>query len=148
MPNSSRRTFIKVSGFAAAAATISMPASAAISGANDRIRFGVIGCGGMGTGHVHSLVKRSEADNIKVELTYGIDHLSISVTDDGIGFQPNLVPANEIGHFGLRSMRTRASKIGGDLKITSEPNHGTSILITVPTNHPKGSPSHAGNNHG
>ncbi len=35
-------------------------------GANDRIRFAVIGCGGQGTGHLHSLVKRSDADNIQV----------------------------------------------------------------------------------
>src|SRR6185503_9830255 len=31
-----------------------------------RIRFAVIGCGGMGTGHLNSLVKRSAADNIQV----------------------------------------------------------------------------------
>src|SRR6185436_14057853 len=35
-------------------------------GANDRIRVAVIGCGGQGTGHVHSLVKRSSDDNISV----------------------------------------------------------------------------------
>jgi predicted dehydrogenase len=40
--------------------------SSAVSGANDRIRFAVIGCGGMGTGHLNSLVKRSQEDNIKV----------------------------------------------------------------------------------
>ena len=38
---------------------------AAALGANDRIRFGVIGCGGMATGHLCSLVKRSEGENIK-----------------------------------------------------------------------------------
>src|SRR5204863_4502492 len=38
----------------------------AVIGANDRIRFAVIGCGGMGTGHLSSLVKRSQDDNIKV----------------------------------------------------------------------------------
>jgi predicted dehydrogenase len=41
-----------------------LPVSAA--GANDRIRIGVIGCGGQGTGHVHSLVGRAAADNIAV----------------------------------------------------------------------------------
>src|SRR5688572_9028639 len=35
-------------------------------GSNDRIHFGVIGCGGMGTGHVRSLVKRGPEDNVKV----------------------------------------------------------------------------------
>jgi predicted dehydrogenase len=40
------------------------PSSA--SDSNDRVSFGVIGCGGMGTGHVRSLVQRSSPDNIKV----------------------------------------------------------------------------------
>ena len=35
-------------------------------GANERIRFGVIGCGGMGTGHVGSLTSRNEKDNVQV----------------------------------------------------------------------------------
>ncbi|MCC6154524.1 MAG: Gfo/Idh/MocA family oxidoreductase, partial [Candidatus Hydrogenedentes bacterium] len=58
----SRRTFLKISS----AATISALAPVTAFGANERINFGVIGCGGMGTGHVGSLVGKSEADNIKV----------------------------------------------------------------------------------
>jgi predicted dehydrogenase len=62
----SRRTFLKTSTIVAGALTFPGPRQAAVIGANDRVRFAVIGCGGQGTGHVHSLVKRSEADNIKV----------------------------------------------------------------------------------
>jgi predicted dehydrogenase len=58
-----RRDLLKT---AAAVAACSIPAPARAAGANDRIRFGCIGVGGMGTGHVGSLVKRSEADNIEV----------------------------------------------------------------------------------
>src|SRR5438477_35302 len=63
----SRRKFLKNSTLATAGAlAFSRSSYASVIGANDRIRFGVIGCGGMGTGHLGSLVKRSEADNIKV----------------------------------------------------------------------------------
>src|SRR6266496_5899932 len=63
----SRRHFVKTSGFATAGVmTFSTSSYASVIGANDRIRFGVIVCGGMGTGHLNSLVKRGEADNIKV----------------------------------------------------------------------------------
>src|ERR1041385_7855689 len=66
-PKSSRREFIKTSTVAAAGAlALGRLSYAAILGANERIRFAVIGCGGMGTGHLGSLVKRSEPDNIKV----------------------------------------------------------------------------------
>ncbi len=37
-----------------------------VLGANTRIRVGVIGCGGMGTGHLAEMVRRSEAENIEV----------------------------------------------------------------------------------
>src|ERR1043165_562412 len=64
---SSRRDFLKTSTLATAGAlAFSRSSYASVLGANDRIRFGVIGCGGMGTGHLNSLVKRGEADNIKV----------------------------------------------------------------------------------
>jgi predicted dehydrogenase len=37
-----------------------------ILGANDRLRVGAIGCGGMGTGHLNALVKMKESDNVDV----------------------------------------------------------------------------------
>ncbi|MFK7960325.1 MAG: Gfo/Idh/MocA family protein [Phycisphaerales bacterium] len=37
-----------------------------IRGANDRLSIGVIGTGGMGTGHVRDLVSRSQAENVRV----------------------------------------------------------------------------------
>lgn len=62
----SRRSFLASSTLAAGALSLPAASYAASLGANDRIRFAVIGCGGMGTGHLSSLVKRSEADNIQV----------------------------------------------------------------------------------
>src|SRR5438128_11377206 len=64
--NLTRRDFLKTSAASAGVFAIGGLPSHAIVGANDRIGFGVIGCGGQGTGHVNSLVKRSEPDNIKV----------------------------------------------------------------------------------
>src|SRR4030095_13910478 len=61
-----RRSFLKTSALAASALAFPAASYSAILGANDRINFAVIGCGGMGTGHLGSLVKRSDADNIKV----------------------------------------------------------------------------------
>ena len=64
-----RRRFLEGAALAAGAGALAgLPAGAqaAAGGANERIRFGVVGCGGMGTGHVHSLVKRGAEDNIQV----------------------------------------------------------------------------------
>lgn len=53
---------------AATAGTLSLTAASAarVAGANDRLRIAVVGCGGMGTGHVGALVKRAAADNVAV----------------------------------------------------------------------------------
>ena len=63
----SRRSFIRTTALAAGAAW-AMPAVsyARVLGANDRLNFGVIGTGGMGTGHLHSLVGRKDAENVAV----------------------------------------------------------------------------------
>jgi predicted dehydrogenase len=61
-----RRSFLKSTLTAAGALGVGPWNVSGALGANDRIRFAVIGCGGMGTGHLHSLVKRSQEDNIKV----------------------------------------------------------------------------------
>src|SRR6266851_231162 len=48
------------------AAALSALAPGRVLGANDRINFGCIGVGGMGTGHLSNLVKRAEEDNLRV----------------------------------------------------------------------------------
>ncbi len=67
----SRRQFIQGAAMATGAMALgcaSKPAArtipARVIGANDKIVFGVVGCGGRGTGHVSELVKRSESDNL------------------------------------------------------------------------------------
>ncbi|UCH36736.1 MAG: Gfo/Idh/MocA family oxidoreductase [Armatimonadota bacterium] len=63
-----RRDFLRQSAIAAAAAGMYSMASPNALGANDRLNFGVIGCGGRGTGLLQDLVNRSKnADaNMKV----------------------------------------------------------------------------------
>src|SRR5215472_13660767 len=52
--------------FAGAALSITARAYSRIPGANDRLRIGVIGCGGMATGHMRTLVKMREGDNLEI----------------------------------------------------------------------------------
>jgi signal transduction histidine kinase len=57
------------------------------------------------------------------------------VRDDGCGFAPAEAGVNS---FGLQSMHSRATQLGGRLTITSAPNRGTVVHVDVPTvrNHP------------
>jgi predicted dehydrogenase len=58
---STRRVFL-----AGAGAVTSAHAYTRIIGANDRIRIGIIGCGGMAAGHMRALMRMKEAENIEV----------------------------------------------------------------------------------
>lgn len=80
---------------------------------------------------ITNAVRHSAAQTISVLLTCENDVVTLSVTDNGNGFVPADALANGIGHFGLRGLRGRAAKIGGDLQISSAPGQGTSIRIVV-----------------
>ena len=57
-----------------------------------------------------------------VDRTFG----TVSVVDDGVGFDPSYEPE---GHFGLTGMKERASKIGAGIKFDSKPGVGTAVTV-------------------
>lgn len=78
---------------------------------------------------LHNIMKHAQASRVTVQVQKVQQNLFVKVTDNGVGFDT----AREFpGHLGLRSMRERASKLGGHLEIASQPNEGTTIQISVP----------------
>jgi PAS domain S-box-containing protein len=71
----------------------------------------------------HSLAQRAE---LKVRETGG--HIEIEISDDGVGFEPNLVREG----FGLVGMRERAALLGGTLRIDSTRGSGTRVRAEIP----------------
>ena len=55
--------------------------------------------------------------------------IEISITDDGIGFDP--YSRDDRGGLGLISMQERIEKLGGNLTIHSEPGEGTQVKACV-----------------
>jgi signal transduction histidine kinase len=47
-----------------------------------------------------------------------------------VGYDPTRTEGSS--HYGLKGMRERVSKVGGDISVTTAPNQGTEINITVP----------------
>jgi signal transduction histidine kinase len=68
-----------------------------------------------------------------VDVTFGSDGVTLRISDDGIGFVPAQAPGLSEGHFGLQGMRERVKRLGGTLKIQSEPGRGTGISAYVPS---------------
>jgi signal transduction histidine kinase len=74
--------------------------------------------------------KHSHASRVDVLVTWDVDQISISIIDNGTGFDARQVSGNQ--HFGLEIMRERISGIGGNVEITSSPNRGTTVHLHAP----------------
>jgi signal transduction histidine kinase len=75
--------------------------------------------------------KHSGAGLLKVSLRGTGKTISLSVHDDGTGFEENEWTCRA-GHYGLIGMRERAESMGADLRISSRPGHGTMVAVTLP----------------
>ncbi len=75
----------------------------------------------------------SHAKRIETEITYSKKLFRLRVRDDGKGLDPEVRQKGERpGHWGLRGMRERAKRIGGELELWSEPGAGTEVELKIP----------------
>lgn len=79
---------------------------------------------------VNNTVKHAAARTVRVSLHYEPGRIVLEVADDGRGFEP--ARSIEPGCFGLRSLRNRAAKIGGAIRIESAPERGTIVRLELP----------------
>lgn len=75
--------------------------------------------------------KHAHASRVTTRLEYAAKEVRLEVSDDGEGFAPGEVDARA-GHFGLQGIRERVNKIGGTVRIASQPGRGTTLRVTVP----------------
>jgi two-component system, NarL family, sensor histidine kinase DegS len=79
-----------------------------------------------------NVARHAAAKGVEVRFRFREGVAALHVADDGKGFDPASVVA---GHYGLRNMSERASRLGGTLRITSEPGRGTRLEVEVPLAH-------------
>jgi len=77
-------------------------------------------------------VKHSRAKKVSIELAYAHGLVTLSVADDGKGFDAAAAAKGASGGFGLFSLRERLQPLGGELAIESQPGQGASISISLP----------------
>ncbi len=75
---------------------------------------------------LNNIAKHAGASRVDIQLQYGTGVVELHIRDDGRGFDPEQAPP---GHYGLSMMRERATTVGATLTITSQPGHGTEIVI-------------------
>jgi signal transduction histidine kinase/ligand-binding sensor domain-containing protein len=79
---------------------------------------------------VTNALRHARATRIAIELVFDADATSLTVKDDGAGFDAAAPAAS--GRFGLLGMRERAAALGGAVDIKSEPGAGTTVAVRLP----------------
>ena len=77
--------------------------------------------------------KHAQASRVNVTVSRNFGAIDIEVQDDGVGFDPVNEP-NVLSdrHVGLKIMRERAHRVGGECRITSKIGEGTRVKLTLP----------------
>lgn len=78
---------------------------------------------------LHNITRHAGAKNVEILLAQSDGQLSLSIRDDGRGFDP-AAPGG--GGMGLTNLQRRAAKHGGHVRIISAPAQGTTVSITLP----------------
>ncbi|KOG32239.1 sensor histidine kinase [Streptomyces resistomycificus] len=73
---------------------------------------------------------------VGITVRYGDDTLTVSVRDDGRGFDPAAAGA---GGYGLAGMRARVTEVGGTARVRSAPGDGTTVTVHLPVPCPRSS---------
>jgi len=76
-----------------------------------------------------NVARHSRASAVAVRLSYDSDGATLSIEDNGVGFDPSAVG----GGFGLQSMRDRLAAIQGRLDLQTAPDGGAIVTASVST---------------
>lgn len=81
---------------------------------------------------LQNVVKHSEAKKVTITITYLPDLLELCISDDGKGMDTKLLSQGTT--MGMTNMHQRASLLHGNLHLSSSPQNGTSLVLTIPQN--------------
>ena len=78
---------------------------------------------------LNNILQHADASRVKITLQSTDSHVSMSIVDDGKGFDPAHIPDNS---FGLIGVNERAKLLGGTFEIKSSTGEGAEAEIRVP----------------
>lgn len=76
---------------------------------------------------LNNIYKHAQATHVTVKLSHQAENIELTIQDNGIGL-PNSWHKDD--HYGLIIMQDRTELLQGDFSINSQPNNGTTIMIT------------------
>lgn len=81
-----------------------------------------------------NVARHADASKVTAQLRVINDKLTLSITDNGKGF--DISKSDQHKTLGLLGMKERAAMMGGTLDVKSEPGRGTAVIISVPFQQP------------
>ena len=85
--------------------------------------------------------KHSQAHRVSVRIDCLGPTPTLTIEDDGVGFDPSTIAGSMEGGFGMKSMRERVEQIGGSIDVRTAPDQGTTIVVRLDAEDTRGTPS-------
>jgi signal transduction histidine kinase len=83
---------------------------------------------------LNNAISHADATIVRIEIVEDSDTVTVNVSDDGVGFDPD-EPEDRREGFGLLGMRERVELAGGSLEVASQPGAGTTVRARLPAQH-------------
>ena len=77
-----------------------------------------------------NVARHADAKSLRVSLRHEAEGLTLTIADDGRGFDPAAVNS---ARYGLRGLHERAELVGATLHVTSALQEGTTVRLVIPT---------------
>ena len=78
---------------------------------------------------IQNVIKHASAEKIQVNIRIEKNQVSVSIRDDGIGFD---IEKKKENSFGLIGMRERVEMLDGEITINSKFGNGTTVYVNIP----------------
>ena len=82
--------------------------------------------------------KHARATHAWVRIEAKGEEATVTIEDDGRGFDPEELDCGTLPRFGLQTMKERAEAVGGTLEVDARPGHGTRVIVVLPMGGRKG----------
>lgn len=79
---------------------------------------------------LNNVLKHARATRVQVSISFADGSFALVISDNGVGFDPSRPEHAERN--GLTNMRVRGEESGGECRVESRPNVGTTVRLTVP----------------
>ena len=84
-----------------------------------------------------NIVQHADAHEVGVIISVSADHVTLVVTDDGVGFDVDaLMAAPTAERFGILAMHERVEMLSGTVCVESALGEGTAVFVSVPVGSP------------